>query len=253
MDKRKPFYALDENRINQLKKRVENSGFSKEFWSKVLLEDYNINTNTRSINNDYAQIYENLYALEKIKESPLLSVPTQLFIQNNKDYELFLSLIDNNVDEFRALLEKNHYNNDELKAFQELAAFFGSLEILACIPNLPFDNNTLNMAILSGKYTSMRLRYFTKYCMPAYDSINFAIHSLNLGLLQELIEVYNLKPSSDNLVVAAATGDRDIFQFLLSKGIKPKGKLVLETALKHNQEIAELIIHHFNTDNQNTI
>ena len=65
-------------------------------------------------------------------------------------------------------------------------------------------------------------------------------------MVVELFAVYGLKPTSDHLVAAAATGKSEMFDFLLSTGVRPHGQFVLKAAVGANSSaIIDKLVNEF--------
>ncbi len=189
--------------------------------------------------------------MEKSKFYPLQTSNevTKLFIENSSVKVTLLSVADDNLELFKGAVSRAGYDRDALKEFQIIAAFFASQKILDYLDKehgFSIDSGVLNMVVLSGTFTGEALRGFTLKCAPTFDSIRYAIKSLNVALVGELFAVYGLKPTSDHLVAAAATGKSEMFDFLLSTGVRPHGQFVLKAAVGANSSaIIDKLVNEF--------
>ena len=82
----------------------------------------------------------------------------------------------------------------------------------------------------------MELKNFVAECKPSFASINYAIKSQNIEMVKEMLEKFYLRASLENLIVASATGNSDVFNYLITRGVKPEGSLVLKMAVKSGSE-----------------
>lgn len=217
-----------------------------DIWHNSLLADFEVNgEDVKALQSGTEALYKKIYRLEKLKVGTLLPMHTKLYIDTIGLNGLMICLIDDNLLLFAKMLNEKIYTHDEIKELQILATFFGSKKVLQYLydehePSI--DSEVLNIALLSGELANEELDRLASHSMPTYNSIRYAIKSENLNTVKALLEKFDLKPASEHLVAAASTGSMDIFNFLVSKGARPEGKLVYQSALasKNDALIARL-------------
>ena len=211
-----------------------------DIWHSSLLIDFKVNDDdVKTLQSDTQAVYKKIYRLEKLKLGTLLPMHTKLYIDTIGLNSMMISLIDDNINLFAKMLNEKIHTHEEIKELQILATFFGSKKVLHYLyeehaPSI--DSEVLNVALLSGELASEELDYLASHSMPTYNSIRYAIKSENLDTVKALLERFPLKPTSEHLVAAASTGNLGIFNFIVSKGANPEGRLVYQSALASKNE-----------------
>ncbi|RUR12795.1 hypothetical protein [Legionella sp. km772] len=99
------------------------------------------------------------------------------------------------------------------------------------------DNDTINIALLSGYLAQNVLRDLVHDFHVSYGSIRYAVKSDKLAVVNDLMsENAHLKFGSEHLTQAAAQNNMPIFDRIAETGVAPEGKRI-HTLAQTNPEL----------------